>query len=116
MKIRVYPATVLLSLLCSWPSWTQVATVSGSITGTVRDPYGGMVGQAAVTAKNLGTGFTRTTNTNGAGEFEIPLLPPGKYEVEVVSRGFSTHNQSGIDVKLGQASRVAVSLSVSASG
>jgi hypothetical protein len=92
----------------------QTATVTGSIAGVVRDATGAAVPDAPVTARNLNTGFTRSVSTNSSGEYEVPLLPVGTYQIEVSHPGFTTYTQKGIDVKLAQASRVEVTLSLSA--
>lgn len=65
----------------------QVTT--GDITGRVLDAQGRVVPGATVTARNKGTGLTRTATTNDAGEYSITELPPGKYDVTVEAKSFS---------------------------
>ena len=52
-------------------AWSQVATTS--LKGTVYDAKGAVVAQAAVTLENHQVGFTRSTSTNGQGEYESRL-------------------------------------------
>lgn len=61
---------------------------TGQLTGTVSDQQGGRVAGASVVATNLDTSATRQVETDGDGNFAIPLLPPGRYKVEVSAQGF----------------------------
>ena len=72
-----------LTLFSCIPLAAQTGAASGSIRGTVLDPSGGAVTGAGVTARNLDTGFERKATSDPAGEYEVPLLLPGRYEVKV---------------------------------
>src|SRR5260370_24639699 len=48
----------------------------GEITGEVRDPSGGLVSGARVTATNPATGASRTAVTKQAGVYSFPALQP----------------------------------------
>jgi Fe(3+) dicitrate transport protein len=61
----------------------------GAIIGTVTDDSGGVVAGASVTARRSATGVESRVETNGTGEFAVADLPPGDYEIRVVSPGFS---------------------------
>ncbi|MBM3734834.1 MAG: hypothetical protein FJW39_03535 [Acidobacteria bacterium] len=62
--------------------------VRASITGTVTDPSGSPVPEAAVTATNVASNVTLATQTNTSGTFLTPFLPPGSYRLTVEARGF----------------------------
>jgi Carboxypeptidase regulatory-like domain len=81
-------SVLLLSLLISAPSFTQVPApaLAGSITG----PSGAGVPNATVTAKNLATNQSTQTHTDSAGSYGLPNLTPGDYEVSVSAAGFDT--------------------------
>jgi len=72
-------------LLCAPAARAQV---SASISGRVADPAGATVSGAAVIAKNVETGETRSTVTDDAGRFWVPSLAVGEYEVQVTKQGF----------------------------
>lgn len=76
---------VVLSLLAA-PAEAQITT--GTILGTVSDPSGAVIPDAAVTATNLDTGFVRTVKTDGSGNYLMPNLPLGRYQVKAEARGF----------------------------
>ena len=67
--------------------FAQVET--GSITGTVRDSSGAAISGATVKARNLATSAERSANSGDNGQYNIPGLPPGNYEVTVTSTGFA---------------------------
>jgi hypothetical protein len=70
--------------------------VSGAITGTVKDPSGSVVPNADVTARELATGITHTTRTNASGYYTLPVLPVGRYELEVEAAGFRSYHRQEI--------------------
>ena len=55
--------------------------------------------KAAVTAKNLDTGYTRPTKTGVDGSFVFTLLEIGRYRVEVTAQGFETLVREPITVR-----------------
>jgi hypothetical protein len=69
---------------------------TGSIQGTVTDPSGALVTNAAVTATNVATGLETSRKTTDAGFFVLPLLPAGEYSVKVNATGFQVLTQQHI--------------------
>ena len=63
---------------------------TGSISGTVRDAIGSAVPGAKVTVTAPATGLTRSSATNDAGEYIVPLLGVANYTVQVELKGFQT--------------------------
>ncbi len=63
--------------------------VLGNLSGDVTDPSGAVIGGATVTVLSLGTGLTRSTVTNGSGEYQFNDLPGGTYSVTVAEPGFA---------------------------
>ena len=56
-------------------------TDRGSITGTIADPTGAVIANAAVEAKNVATGATYAATSTQTGNYTLPQLPAGSYEV-----------------------------------
>src|ERR1700685_881957 len=75
-----------------------VASVNGRIEGTVKDPSGAVIPGAKVTATNLGTGVRQTTMTGNNGTYAFPVLPIGRYRVEVSFAHFASYTRTGIAV------------------
>src|SRR6266478_2306660 len=76
------------------------AQTTGTIYGRVSDPNDAFIGGATVTASNVGTDTKRTATTNAAGEFNITLLPVGKYDISVEATGFKSFVQQGVELQV----------------
>ncbi len=68
--------------------WAQTDT--GQITGTITDPSGAVVPSAKIAAKNVATQAVRNAVSNATGNYVIPNLLPGTYDVSVEAAGFAT--------------------------
>lgn len=86
----------------------------GTILGTVTDPSGALITAAKVTATNLATNESRNSTTNETGYFEIPLLPPGQYNVSFEASGFKREQQNAITLLTGERVRLNSTLQVGA--
>ena len=80
--------------------WAQAPV--GDINGTVSDPTGAVISGARVTATSTATNLARTSETNEAGNFNIPALPPGVYNVKVEKAGFGSQNRTEVNLSVGQ--------------
>jgi hypothetical protein len=89
-------AVVLVSAI---PLHAQVDT--GSISGTVKDPSGAVVGGAKVTLTNPGTGASLTTTTGSDGTYKFTPVRIGTYKIEASSQGFQTLSQKDVEVNVG---------------
>ena len=78
------------------------AQVSAALSGTVTDPSGAVVQSASVTVKNVDTGATRATLTDGLGHYRALSLPVGAYEVRAEKPGFTAARRTGILLVVGQ--------------
>src|SRR5579862_4649787 len=79
----------------------QGVGTSGSITGTVTDPSGGVIPNAAIAAVETATGTRYATNTNGSGQYRFTGLLPAEYQVTAQIAGFGTEVQTGVVVNVG---------------
>ena len=84
----------------------------GSITGTVTDPAGAVVVDAAVKGRNIDTGALYPTVTTSTGNYTLSELPPGNYEVTFTAPGFKTLNRGPLDVGARQILRIDGTLEV----
>jgi len=84
----------------------------GVITGTVTDASGAIVPGAAITViqKDTNTSFKTTTST--AGDFAVPSLPVGSYQVRTERPSFKTSITDNVVVVAGGTVRVDVALQV----
>ena len=88
---------------------------SGTIVGHIKDPSGAAINSANVSVVNADTKDTRAAKTNDAGDFTVPLLKPGHYDVTIAAKGFKSETQTGIFLNVDQIARVDLALSVGGS-
>jgi hypothetical protein len=81
-------------------------TPTATVTGIVKDQSGGIVATAKITIKNTGTNITREVMTNKDGEYTVPLLQIGSYEVSVESAGFRKQVKTGLTLQVGETARL----------
>lgn len=86
MRLMRIGSAVLLAMGFATVAIAQ--TDRGSIRGVIQDPTGATVPQASVVARNNATGIQTKVASTGSGLYEIPLLQPGVYTLEVEKEGF----------------------------
>ena len=115
-----------LSFLCQWMQANRIKIAAGlfgaiffgiltisvsaqlttaDVLGTITDSTGAVVPGAKVTIKNLGTGVTATTKSNGTGDYIFNLLPPGHYSVEIEAQSFKKVEFADIVLAAGDRAR-----------
>jgi outer membrane receptor for ferrienterochelin and colicin len=87
MRLKVLLAVLSLALTAGVAA-AQVPT--GMIAGRVLDQSGQAVPGVTVTASSTSLQGERTAVTSGVGDYALPLLPPGTYEVRFELTGFDT--------------------------
>ncbi|HEV8368799.1 MAG TPA: carboxypeptidase-like regulatory domain-containing protein [Pyrinomonadaceae bacterium] len=93
MKIvRTIMTSVLVAgfLLCFVGTGYSQGTNLGTLRGTVTDPNGAVIPNAAVKITDQTTGLSRDLTTDGEGNYEAAALKPGTYKVSVSATGFKT--------------------------
>ena len=86
---------------CVNPESLHAQAVGGTILGLVQDQQGGAIGKAEISARSLDTGAIRKTTSEDNGEYRIPSIPAGAYEISITAPGFKTDVRSGIAVTVG---------------
>ena len=84
----------------------------GSITGSVHDSSGGVITNATVDVTNVEQGWVRTVHTNGTGDYLVPGLPAGSYNIQVQSAGFERYEVKGLILRVAEKSRTDAVLTV----
>jgi hypothetical protein len=100
---------LLLVFVCQFAA-AQVT--QATITGLVADSTGAVVPGVKVVARNTATGVQAETVSSSTGNYVIPNLQVGTYEVTVSTAGFKSWNRSGIKLDVGENVRVDVNLEV----
>src|SRR5216683_991414 len=93
--------SIILSLCLLWTNHAYAQGAAATLTGTVTDRSGAVIPKAEISAKNAATGVVRGGETNSAGLYTVPGLPPGNYAVSVTAAGFSTAVRTSITLTVG---------------
>lgn len=96
LRLKAYATALLVCCMCSTIAYAQSATAT--INGQVHDSAGASVPQAQVTVTNQDTGVKSEAKTTGDGDFSMPGLPSGNYEVSVAKEGFQTYTEKNLFV------------------
>ena len=96
---------------CAGAVGLQAQSTTG-VNGSVLDPDGKAVVNAAVVIRNDGTGFVRATATDAGGRFSFTAMPAGVYVVEVSAPGFAMARRSALRVVAGQLRDITVTLAI----
>ena len=85
---------------------------SATITGTITDPSGAVLGNAPVQVRNLATGAVSSAASTSAGNYTVSQLPVGDYDVTVEVAGFKKYVHSNLHLAAAQTVREDVTLEV----
>lgn len=88
---------VATACVCLSPS-LPAQQVSGTISGTVRDPQGAGIAGAKVTLSDQRQAYTRETRTNQEGHFLFSQMTPSLFRVSVEASGFKKFEQRDIQL------------------
>src|SRR5918993_4019536 len=76
----------LVVLVSAGPAFAQTGS---TFNGQVMDQGGAVLPGVTITVTNVGTGVVRTTVTNEQGQYSVPGLEPGSYNVATELSGFA---------------------------
>src|ERR1700723_1598985 len=93
-------------------SGAALAQDTGTFTGTVHDTSGAVVAGAEVNVGNQSVGVNKTVTTNADGDWVIPYLTAGPYNIAVTAKGFKKYQAKGVVLRVGQTAKVDVTLEV----
>lgn len=106
---------LLLALVVLCPTMLAQGDLS-TIRGTATDPTGAVVPGVTITLSNTETGSARTVETNESGNFEIPLVGPGIYQITAEGSGFQKYVADGIVITSREIRRIDAPLQLGAVG
>jgi len=87
---------------------------NAELSGFISDPSGLAVSGAKVLVESAGTDAIRSVSSNGHGEYSVPALLPGAYNITVNANGFKTVHQNGVVVEVDQRARLDFTLEIGA--
>lgn len=101
---------LVVVLILTGALWSQANRAT--ITGTVTDSSGAVVGGVEVTATNIETGIVTDTVSNDVGVFSVLNLPPGSYSVAFKKAGFKSVSFPHVTLVVAQVAELNASLSI----
>src|SRR5260370_7504299 len=111
MSVRLFSAAAFV--IAAFISALQAQSTLGTITGLVTDSSGAVVPNAVVVATNTATGAKAQTVSSNTGNYVIPNLQVGPYDVNVSTTGFRAWERTGINVKGADNLRIHLALELS---
>ena len=108
-SLRGVFAALLLSCFATL-SFAQTATLSGRVT----DSTDAVIPGTSITVTNEATGAERAVQSNAAGYYTVPLLPPGEYRILVEAEGFNAISRSGVVLEVDQRAEIDFQLEIGA--
>ncbi|MCU1261229.1 MAG: TonB-dependent receptor plug [Bryobacterales bacterium] len=106
--IAVTERVLVIALLGIGPLPAQNAELSGLIT----DPSSLAVPGARVVVQSADTTARRAVSSNQQGEYSVPALLPGPYNITVEANGFKTVHQNDVVVEVDQRARLDFALTL----
>jgi hypothetical protein len=107
--------TLVFAVGCLTPTFAHAQLASpdtlGTIAGTVVDPQGAVVPQAAIAVMRAG-GKQVTAASDALGRYSVNGLLPGVYTVEVHSQGFRALRKEGVRVAAGAQVSLTLTLAI----
>src|SRR6266702_2734025 len=90
----------------------QAQSDRGTVTGEVIDPSGATIPGVSITATNVGTALGITVISSSSGNYTIPLLRPGIYDITAEKAGFKRYVRSGVVVEVGQILAIGIQMQI----
>ena len=87
---RFATAIVVLFALPTCLAFAQTSTAT--ILGVVKDTTGALIPGASITVKHTETGLTRAAISSETGDYNVPLLPVGAYEITTAMPGLQARS------------------------
>jgi hypothetical protein len=112
MKKKFQILSVLAAALILCVPTMQAQVSSATVTGSVKDTTGAVIPHVKVIATENATGVKTVAESNGAGEYTLPLLKPGTYSITVEVTGFNGYKQNNLMLSAGDHPTIDIPLAV----
>ncbi len=110
MKRSLIP--VVLFCLIAAAGVGRAQETRATLTGHVTDPTGAIIPGAQITVTETDTGTQTHITSNSAGDYNIPFLAAGPYQIAVTAAGFRKYVHTGITLQTEQTVTENVKLAV----
>lgn len=107
MSVRVFAVALLLPACLAFGQEFR-----GTFSGIVTDPSGSPIPKAKIIATETHTGTNSTAVSEDTGQYTIPFLLPGEYQIAVEAPGFKKEVRKGITLSAGEHPVVDIKMTV----
>jgi hypothetical protein len=99
---------LFLSVLSTAPILAQNAGISGRVS----DPSSLPVPNSHIEVQSASTGVMRRVISNPQGEYSVPALLPGRYDISIEAAGFKSIRQKSVALEVDQRARLDFTLTI----
>jgi hypothetical protein len=114
LRILIQAGIAAVILFAFTVSLMAQGTANGTLVGLVTDATGGIVPSVKVVATNVATNIQYPTVSNATGNFTIPSLPIGAYQVTAELTGFKRMVYNNVLLEVNQTRRLDIRMEVGA--
>ena len=107
---RRLPAIFLLLAMGALSALAQSTT--GTIQGNIKDRSGAVMPGVEVVVNNVATNQSRTSITNERGDYTVPQLSAGSYDINASLPGFKTEVRQKVEIQVDQRVKIDFTLEV----
>jgi outer membrane receptor protein involved in Fe transport len=102
MKRRIAEVIAGVACVCLLAGTAYAQVILAAIRGKVTDEQGAVLPGATVTARQVATNTVKVVVTTELGQYYLPNLPAGEYEVTIELAGFGGVRRTGVVLQVGQ--------------
>ncbi|MCC6365776.1 MAG: carboxypeptidase regulatory-like domain-containing protein [Bryobacterales bacterium] len=89
-------------------------TTFATVTGTITDPAGASIPEATVTATHLESNYTYTAESNATGNYVLPQLREGTYQMKAEAKGFNSFVSQNFQIMARDVRRIDIQMQLGA--
>jgi hypothetical protein len=110
--MHLLTSLTLVAILLAAPAAADAQTITGTITGIVKDPSGGVLPGVTITITHAQTNRQQTVVTEAEGRYTSLPLPLGDYRIDASLSGFRSAARTGITLTVDEVARIDFTLEV----
>src|SRR5688572_7076430 len=93
---------VSLAVAMALPIDLRAQTTTAQVRGRAVDELGSALAGVAITARHVETNTSVGVISGDTGQYVLPNLPPGRYDVSAALQGFGVEHRTDLVLQLGQ--------------
>ncbi len=111
---KLHRLGITLLALLALPLMAYGQSAEATVVGTVTDPSAAVMPNVKITITNVQTGATRTLATNDDGQYVVPNVVIGQYNIKAEASGFKAQETQAVSLNVNDRKRVDFQMTVGA--